>query len=81
MNTHIGIDKLSVPLLLINSDRVAEIDVKIARPNKMCNGIKKAASYILVNTSVPIIEIIKLIENIARDPCNDFLSFQITKCL
>ena len=81
MKAHIGIDILSVPLQLIISDRVAEIEVNIARPNKMCNGIKKAALYILDNISVPIIEIIKLIENIAIDPCKDFLSFQITKCL
>ena len=68
---------LSLPLLLIISDRVEESAVKNAKPNNISIGRKKAALNILDIKSVAIITIIKLIENIAKDPGSDFSSFQI----
>ena len=37
----IGIERLSDPQQLTNSDRVADNAVKIPKPNKIGNGIKK----------------------------------------
>ena len=68
---------LSLPLLLIISDRVEESAVKNAKPNNTSIGRKKAALNTLDIKSVAIITIIKLIENIAKDPASDFSSLQI----
>ena len=54
---------LSLPLLLIISDRVEESAVKNATPNNTSIGRKKAALNNLDIKSVAIITIIKLIEN------------------
>ena len=67
--------RLSVPRYEINSDKVAQTAVNRLKAKIIGRGKKNIAPKTLAIISVPKRTMIKLTENIAKDPLTDFLSF------